>query len=74
MPKPPFRFLIVPLGAVSMIASMANHDAPQARHREGSPRQVQAQIQAHVREQVVDCGALVRSASGICLGERPSPR
>lgn len=61
MLKPSLRFLIVPLGAVSMIASMASQNTPQAQLRDGATRQV--------REQVVDCGKLVRNANNICIAD-----
>jgi hypothetical protein len=66
MLKPSLRFLIVPLGAVSMIASMASQNTPQAQLRDGATRQV--------REQVVDCGKQVRSAAGICVADSTSAR
>ena len=48
MLKPSFRFFIIPLGAVSTLASLsAQNVAPRAQRDTGS---------MVVREQVVDCG------------------
>jgi hypothetical protein len=48
MTKPSFRFFIIPLGAICILASLsAQNNAPRAQRDSGSMQ---------VREQVVDCG------------------
>ena len=57
MLKPSFRYFIIPLGAISTLASLsAQNIAPRAERSQG------AMI---VREQVVDCSA--KSPSEVCV-------
>ena len=57
MLKPSFRYFIIPLGAISTLASLsAQNVAPRAERTQGT---------AVVREQVVDCSA--KSASEVCV-------
>jgi hypothetical protein len=57
MLKPSLRLFILPLGAVSMIASMASQNAPQAAQRESATQQV--------RQEIVPCKA--NSTADICI-------
>ena len=57
MLKPSFRYFIIPLGAVSTLATLsAQNIAPRAERTQGAPI---------VREQVVDCSA--KSPSEVCV-------
>ena len=57
MLKPSFRFFIIPLGAVAMLASLSSQNiAPRAQRDTGSMT---------VREQVVDCST--RNVSEVCV-------
>ena len=57
MLKPPFRFFIVPLGAVATLATMSTQNVqPRAQRNTGS---------MIVREQVVDCRT--KSPREICV-------
>ena len=56
MLKPSFRLFILPLGAVSMIATMANQNAPQAA-RDGMVQQV--------HQEIVACSANVKA--DVCI-------
>jgi hypothetical protein len=57
MLKPPFRFFIIPLGAVCTLASLsAQNVSPRAQRDAGS---------VVVREQVVDCST--KSATEVCV-------
>ena len=65
MLKPSFRLFIVPLGAVSMIATLASQNAPQQPQRDS--------VIMQIRQQVVDCGQITRSPTDICvLNETPA--
>ena len=56
MLKPSFRYFIIPLGAVSTLATLsAQNIAPRAERTQGTI----------VREQVVDCSA--KSPSEVCV-------
>jgi hypothetical protein len=57
MLKPSFRYFIIPLGAVSTLATLSAHNvAPRADRTQGT---------TIVREQVVDCSA--KSPSEVCV-------
>ncbi len=57
MLKPSFRYFIIPLGAISTLASLsAQNVAPRADRTQGT---------TIVREQVVDCSA--KSPSEVCV-------
>ena len=57
MLKPSFRYFIIPLGAISTLASLsAQNVAPRADRTQGT---------TVVREQVVDCSA--KSPSEVCV-------
>jgi hypothetical protein len=57
MPKPSFRFFIIPVGAVATLASLSSQNiAPRAQRDAGSMT---------VREQVVDCST--RNVSEVCV-------
>ena len=57
MLKPSFRYFIIPLGAVSTLATLsAQNIAPRAERTQGTNV---------VREQVVDCSA--KSPSEVCV-------
>ena len=65
MLKPSFRYFIIPLGAISTLATLsAQNVAPRAERTQGT---------TVVREQVVDCSA--KSPSEVCViswGSEPS--
>lgn len=46
MLKPSLRLFILPLGAISMIATLSSQNAPQAAHRESMIQQVRQDIAA----------------------------
>jgi hypothetical protein len=46
MLKPSLRLFILPLGAVSMIATLSSQNAPQAAQRESMSQQVRQEIVA----------------------------
>lgn len=57
MLKPSFRYFIIPLGAISTLATLsAQNVAPRADRTQGT---------TIVREQVVDCSA--KSSSEVCV-------
>jgi hypothetical protein len=58
MLKPSFRYFIIPLGAISTLASLS-------AQQNVSPRAERTQGTAVVREQVVDCSA--KSPSEVCV-------
>jgi hypothetical protein len=57
MLKPSFRYFIIPLGAISTLASLSAQNV--------APRAERAQGTMIVREQVVDCSA--KSPSEVCV-------
>ena len=57
MLKPSFRYFIIPLGAISTLASLSAQNV--------SPRAERTQGTTVVREQVVDCSA--KSPSEVCV-------
>jgi hypothetical protein len=57
MLKPSFRYFIIPLGAISTLATLSAQDvAPRAQRDTGSTA---------VRERVVDCGT--KSPTQVCV-------
>jgi len=57
MTRPPFRFFIIPLGAICTLASLSTQNtAPRAQRDRGSML---------VHEQVVDCSS--KSLSEVCV-------
>jgi hypothetical protein len=64
MLKPSLRLFILPLGAVSMIASLSSQNAPQAAQRENMLQQV--------RQEIVACSA--NSKADICIVSEKSAR
>jgi hypothetical protein len=62
MLKPSFRYFIIPLGAISTLATLSTQTtAPRAHRDQGT---------MIVREQVVDCSA--KSTSEVCVISRGS--
>ena len=57
MLKPSFRYFIIPLGAISTLATLSAQSA--------APRSDRVQGTTIVREQVVDCSA--KSPSEVCV-------
>ena len=57
MLKPSFRYFIIPLGAISTLATLSAQSTP--------PRADRVQGTTVVREQVVDCSA--KSPSEVCV-------
>ena len=57
MLKPSFRYFIIPLGAISTLATLSAQNV--------TPRAERAQGTTVVREQVVDCSA--KSPSEVCV-------
>lgn len=57
MLKPSLRLFIIPLGAVSMIATLASQNAPQAAQRDG--------LSPQLRQEVVACSP--DSKADICI-------
>jgi hypothetical protein len=57
MLKPSFRYFIIPLGAISTLATLSAQNV--------APRAERAQGTTVVREQVVDCSA--KSPSEVCV-------
>ena len=57
MLKPSFRTFIIPLGAISTLATLSSQNV--------APRADRVQGTTVVREQVVDCSA--KSASEVCV-------
>jgi hypothetical protein len=57
MLKPSLRFFIVPLGAISMLATQASQNPQLRAQRDGGP--------STVREQVTDCS--FKSPSDVCV-------
>ena len=64
MLKPSLRLFILPLGAVSMIATMASQNAPQAAQRETTTQQV--------RQELAPCKT--NSTADICIISEKSAR
>ena len=57
MPKPSFRFFIIPLGAICTLASLSSQNVvPRAQRDSGS---------TFVRQQVVDCSN--KNPSEVCV-------
>ena len=54
MLKPSLRLFILPLGAVSMIATLASQNAPQAAQRDSMMQQVRQEIAACTPNSVAD--------------------
>jgi hypothetical protein len=64
MLKPNLRLLILPLGAVSMIATLSSQNVPQAAQRESMIQQV--------RQEIVACTP--NSNADICIVSEKTPR
>ena len=64
MLKPSLRLFILPLGAVSMIATMASQNAPQAAQRNNAIQQV--------RQEMAPCKT--NSTADICIISETSAR
>ena len=64
MLKPSLRLFILPLGAVSMIATMASQNAPQAAQRDSAIQQV--------RQEIAPCKT--NSTADICIISETSAR
>ena len=62
MLKPSFRYFIIPLGAISTLATLSAQNAAPRAHRDSGTM--------IVREQVVDCSAM--SPSEVCVISRGS--
>ena len=63
MLKPSLRLFILPLGAVSMIASLSSQNAPQAAQRD---------MLQQVRQEIVACSA--NAKADICIISEKSAR
>jgi hypothetical protein len=55
MPKPPFRFFIIPLGAVATLATLSAQNLPRSQELGSS----------QIRSQVVDCSST--SPAEVCV-------